>query len=394
MKGINTITTIILLVVGTGCGGGKQSTNDYITIDVTKSYPKKELILQDFMDVEYIVLETNDEFVTQGIVLAIGKNFIIVKNQVRDGNIFIFDRNGKGVRNINRIGQGPEDYTNISGIVIDEDNGEIFVNDEFAKKIMVYDLNGQFKRTLPHVDDYQYRNEIYIFNNNSLICKDASFDSDEANKKAPFVIISKQTGSIINDIQIPYTKKIIPSVTFTIEMNGNSMPVGAGYVYFPIIPYHDSWILTEASSDTVFRYFPDGNKIPFIVRTPSIQSMNPEVFLFPRILADRFYFMQTTKREYNEEIRKAFPTIELAYDRQEKAIFETTVYNDDFSNKRIVDMKRETIRDDEVAFHDKIEAYELMEANEKGLLKARLKEIAEELNEDDNPVIMLVKHKK
>ena len=36
-----------------GCGG-KQSTNELIIVDVTKSYPEKELIIQDFMDVEYI----------------------------------------------------------------------------------------------------------------------------------------------------------------------------------------------------------------------------------------------------------------------------------------------------------------------------------------------------
>jgi len=51
MKRVNSILAIILFLM-TGCGGTKQSNDDFITIDVTKSYPKKELILQDFMDVE------------------------------------------------------------------------------------------------------------------------------------------------------------------------------------------------------------------------------------------------------------------------------------------------------------------------------------------------------
>ena len=51
MKQTNTILAIILLVVLAGCGENKQSTDDLITVDVSKSYPKKELILQDFMDV-------------------------------------------------------------------------------------------------------------------------------------------------------------------------------------------------------------------------------------------------------------------------------------------------------------------------------------------------------
>ena len=49
-----------ILFIFSGCGGNKQSEDDLITVDVTAQYPKKELILQDFMDVEYIPLETTD----------------------------------------------------------------------------------------------------------------------------------------------------------------------------------------------------------------------------------------------------------------------------------------------------------------------------------------------
>jgi len=81
MKNKFTTLTIILFII-TGLVGCKHSDtqNALITVDVTASYPEKELILQDFMDVEYIPLETNDEFVTQGVVMAIGNKYIIVKN--------------------------------------------------------------------------------------------------------------------------------------------------------------------------------------------------------------------------------------------------------------------------------------------------------------------------
>jgi hypothetical protein len=37
MKRVNTFLTTILLAVMTGCGGGnKQSTDDFLTVDVTK----------------------------------------------------------------------------------------------------------------------------------------------------------------------------------------------------------------------------------------------------------------------------------------------------------------------------------------------------------------------
>ncbi|MCD7976095.1 MAG: 6-bladed beta-propeller, partial [Tannerellaceae bacterium] len=74
---------------------------------------------------EYIPLETNEEFITVGYVQAINKDFIIVRNtnHVGTGNIFIFDRNGKALRKINRRGQSNEEYTNIAGLItLDEDN--------------------------------------------------------------------------------------------------------------------------------------------------------------------------------------------------------------------------------------------------------------------------------
>lgn len=88
------------------------------------------------------------------------------------------------------------------------------------------------------------------------------------------------------------------------------------------------------------------------------------------------------------------------YDRQEKKISEYTVYNDDFTNKRpvknLVDeiLTLTVVNNNEIAFMEKIEAYELIEAYGEGKLKGKLKEIAAELDEDSNPVIMLAKHKK
>lgn len=113
MKLILTISAMILFLI-TGCESGKQPANDFLTVDITANYPKKELILQDFLDVEYIPLETNEEFITSASMQAIGKNLIILRNKNgQDGDIFIFDRTGKGQRKINRSGQGSQEYTNM-----------------------------------------------------------------------------------------------------------------------------------------------------------------------------------------------------------------------------------------------------------------------------------------
>jgi len=212
MKKTITISAIILFVMA-GCGGCKQSgtqSDNVIIVDVTASYPKKELILQDFMDVEYIPLETTDKFVCQGFVQAVGKNIVVVRNRNDDGDIFIFDRKGKALKKINRKGQGGEEYTHILGITLDEDNGEMFVNNINGKKILVYDMDGNFKRSLQHKEGTMY-DEMYNFDRENLICHDGLNDNSTSisliNVGQSFIIISKQDGSLTKEIQIPFEEK-------------------------------------------------------------------------------------------------------------------------------------------------------------------------------------------
>ena len=383
MKWIITIPAILLFALA-GCGKDKQSTDELVTINVSKDYPEKELILQDIMDVEYIALETTDEFITHGNVMDVDEKFIIVKNNTNDGNIFIFDRKtGKAIRKINRLGQGVEEYPGIAGITLDEENNELFVT--HTGKISVYDLDGNFKRSLKRGDEL-YFFHLYNFNQTSLIT-----NNYWVTDKPAFTIISKQDGTT-KQIQIPFKEKISMAVNYSDKAKDiyyNVIPDN----YNPIIPYFDCWVLVEQSSDTVYKYQSDHKMIPIIARTPSVQSMNPEVFLFLGILTNRYYFMETVKKEYNFETHEGFPTTDLLYDKQEKAIFEYIVYNNDYSEKRAVNMKSLPV-DDKIASWQSIEASQLIEDYEKGKLKGRLKEIAASLDEESNPVIMLIKHKK
>ena len=102
--------------------------------------------------------------------------------------------------------------------------------------------------------------------------------------------------------------------------------------------------------------------------------------------------MESIKKEYNFQSQTGLPTKILMYDREEKSIYEYVVSNDDYTGK--IENLSMITRIDGIAFSKKIEVFELLEANKQGMLKGKLKEIADGLNEDDNPVIMLVKHKK
>ena len=395
MKNVYIFTVAILLIMA-GCGGDSRSDSEgdmLIAVDVTKTYPQKEMILQDFMDVDYIPLETSDEFVNQGVILAIGKEIILVKNQINDGDIFIYDRNAKGLRKINRKGQGGEEYLSISEAVLDEDNGEILVNDFSLGKIMVYDLYGKFLRSFRYENGALY-SHLYNYDREKLICYDASLALNKETNKSSYYIISKRDGSLIKDIQIYIKEKKAPT---GLEFNYGGIRVSVSS-YFPVIPYNDSWILTEYSSDTIFRLSSDYSTIPLLVRTPSIQSMEPsEVLLYLGIITDRYVFMRAEMNQLGSGgmATGILTKDRLVYDMQEKTIHESIVYNGDFSNEKTVDMSMKSINTNEIAFFQKIEAYQLVESYEKGELKdGKLKEIAAKLDAEDNPVIMLVKYKK
>lgn len=393
-----------------GCGtSSTQEKEDLIVVDVSKDYPKKELILQDLFDVEYIPLETTDEFVTLGWLQAIGKDVMIVRNMfAADGNIFIYDRKGKAVRKINRRGQGNEEYYATNGIYLDDEKGEMFVGNLQQRKIMTYDLFGNFKRSFlfkegedEDTKSWVYYKAIFNLDGDHFICQDASSgrnfnrDHHDLEPRNIFLIVSKRDGSVVEEIKIPFEKKV-SQVLFDEK--------GIGMVNNPcIVPYGDRWLLTEPSCDTVYTYSPADGLKPFIVRTPSIQSMSPEIFLFSGVVTDRYCFMQTVKKELNLAMMDTYYRLmrtDLVYDRETKEVSEYVLYNDDFTKEvpiaNLVDeiFDLTVFNNDEIAFTWRINTPELVEAYQEGHLKGKLKEIAAGMHEEDNPVIMVAKYKR
>ena len=373
----------------TSCGRDTTSTDGFITVDVTKSSysPKKELVLQDFMDVEYIPLETNDEFINHGYVRAVGEKYIIVTNYRNDGDIFVYNRKGKAIRKINRKGQGGEEYTYITNITLDEDNNEIFVNDHFVKKIYVYDLDGNFKRSFKQKSDGGSRSydDIFNYDKENLICY------DELNNEIPFLLVSKQDGNITKEIKVPFKEK---KLFFQILRQKEGTRAAGPGLYSRIIPYNNNWILIEPSSDTIYTLMPDCSLRPFIAKTPPVHTMNPEFYLILRLISDRYYFMESVKNVYDFRKREGFPRTYFMYDTQEKDFFSYIIYNGDYSYKKELYMIMFIPINAKGELWATIDAFDLCKDYKEGKLKGKLKDIAAKLGEDDNRVIMLVKPKK
>lgn len=369
------------------CTGEKKEKEAFITIDITASYPEKDLVLQDFMDVEYVPLETSDEFLAQGNIAFVGENIVVATN-MRQGDILLFDRaTGKGIRKINHKGFGPEEYIMPYNVVLFEDKNEMFVNDGPTSKIQVYDLDGNYKRTI------SYKRGALVtvlidFDTDNFLSQNIYAPENE-NSGETFLFLSKKDGSM-TDIKVPYQER--KSIAL-VRVNEDGSMQGA----FPensdfIDPFRDGWLLTEPSADTIYFYKPDRSLKPFIVRTPSVQTMSPEVFLFPGVLTDDYYFMQSVTKEYDFDKNEGMPSTPLVYDVAEQKIYKYTVRNADYEDRE-ENLSKQNVNN-KIAFYQALPADELIEAQEDGKLKGKLSDIAAHLDMEDNPVVMIVKPKK
>lgn len=108
--------------------------------------------------------------------------------------------------------------------------------------------------------------------------------------------------------------------------------------------------------------------------------------------------MHIVRKEYDFDKHEGFPRTALAYDKQERAIYQVEVYNEDFVDREPVNMSLEMfvlnlINNNGVAFTRVLSASDLVEAYKDGKLRGPLKEIAAGLDEESNPVIMIAKYK-
>jgi len=104
--------------------------------------------------------------------------------------------------------------------------------------------------------------------------------------------------------------------------------------------------------------------------------------------------METIKNVWDFNKHEGFPKTFFMYDFQEKNFFKYNVYNGDYSVKKEIYMNALRPANLDIESWQPLEANLLIESYKNGELKGKLNEIAAKLNEDSNPVIMLIKHKK
>lgn len=347
--------------------------------DVTKSYEKKTLYLQDIAEIEYVPIETTEFSLWRGReVYYVDDKYIIAAND--HCGVMVHARNGKALHSFNKKGKGPNEYKEISDLCYDPKSNEVFILSMLACKIYVYDLNGNYKRSFN--TGYTGNNRIYhikIFNEKELYAY--VFDNT-------FVRISRQDGKTISKKQYKSTKEMNLSINkdgFRANSSANTYIKSNGH-----------FIQSTYASDTTYILHPETGMKPFIARVPSIHQMETPIFFFPGIDTPHYYMAYTIKKEWDFKTNKGYPSQEYIFDKNLSKIFELeAIINKDYikgGDTNLFGLNSAEVPADHCI--KTIKAEKLYQDYKEGNLRGKLKEIAINIQEDDNPILMIVKFKR
>ena len=379
MKRIPFISMIALVAMSVSCG--PSADKGMMTIDVEKSYPKKELTIDDLWKVEYIALETDSIFLLPGgQPQHVGESKLgFVDN--RTGNLLFFDaKTGEKAFCINRKGQGPEDYISVGALVMDEKAGEIFAWDIMHGTFQVYNEHGKFLRTLQlhnkRKDQYLYITNFINLDDNRLLCS-----SHNIKGYAVHYLQDKKTGLTTIVDSIP-NERYVNQYIFA-EKDGVTYSTAPNLI--PFVRTSEGLVYADHSNDTLYRMTDGMTPSPFIVRTPRVKETDPNIILRFDNETDDWMFLSGIEMAYDFSKNEGLHQTNYGVEKVSGEIYEMKFIHPDYEGKEY----------SPTALNARYyPADELLTALEEGKLKGKLKEIASTLDEEDNGVVMLLKRKK
>jgi hypothetical protein len=389
---MSAIAFLVFLFILMSCNFGNPKTEKIVLfpeIDISETHSHKELHIQAIAEIEYVPMETTDDFLLDGRaeLFYVSDKYILVWQ--RQGDIFVFNRNGRAVFHFNHLGGGPAEYPDISNVIFDEKNEEIFVTTNNLRQFLVYSLTGEYRRTLEFPDEI--RNAVtYNFDDETILVYDEIGFSNYDYKEYPYLLISKQDGSLLSvlELRLPlrYSSSILP------QLDANRQPTGP-----PIMiatpnnrRFGEDFVIADISSDTIYILDKKRELTPWLVRKPSVHSSEIKTVLTSLLATNKFIFLwkiafDIAAIQNNQNIYTS-----LMYEVKTGMTSRVLFINEDFPSQPFTIM----VNNLDIAKNmtaNLIDAVVLKEAYEERKLKGELEKLTETLDEEDNPVLMIIK---
>lgn len=355
--------------------------------DFTKEYPAKDWLVSEHADVEYVRLETTDEVLLDNIAsiyLSVTDRYIVTNN-MREGRIFVFNRQGKHLHNFMRKGQSGEEFVFAKVVRVDDKAEEIFVLDT-RNKVLVYTLDGKFKRVLDIPKD-MLADDLWNYDDEWLLSYD-SYNLDRGDlpcAEQPFFLLSKKDGSV-KRIDVNAQDRIGPRIYFQQGDQKGVMTVSFNYIY----KNGDEFVLGELGNDTVFM-LKKGEVSPLLVRTPGSKDKDVRSMMCaPLKLGDYIGVAEAPKSLSLGNTKFATKDVFLNLKTGEKCILSL---KDDVNFVEPTGIRHSNERVEAPKNHIlwMPNTDRLFQWKEEGKLKGKLAEMLDDMVEDDNPILIIYK---
>ena len=345
-------------------------------INVDDSYPTKEVALQDLWMVDYIPLETDSVFLVPSSAPAyISKDYIGFINGASGDIMFWSSQTGKKAFRINRKGAGPEEYKAVGAVTYDDKKNEVYTWSIWDNTIQIYNTRGDYYRTLSLHNyikgDFNAVTSLVNANDSLLICS--------VNNMKGYTLhyyLNKKTGNTNLIDSIPKEK----AVSIYVQENIDGVPYSIAPIIKPIVKDGNHYVYSEQSIDTIFNVMGE-EKVPNVVRIPSVKSTKPVKILRYHYSTDDWQFLSTVQLSYDFRKKDGLYTQYYGIEKESNKVYEMKFYNKDFINGN---------NDFPNQYCNYIKPGILLDALENNKLHGKLKEIAQSIDGEDNGVLMIL----
>ncbi len=163
-----TLSTMCLSIFFSSCNIPKETNDASVIISVNSQTSDRKIKMSElYSALEYIKLETTPESLIAQVskIIPLDTQLLIVDKE--SSKILLFDVNGKFMRTIGSKGVGAGEFIEIEDVAVDKKGEEIFVLEHLGKRILIYDLKGNFANDIK--TDF-IAHEIEYLGNGSLAC--------------------------------------------------------------------------------------------------------------------------------------------------------------------------------------------------------------------------------
>ena len=388
----------IVVILPFGCTSSRQTSDGVPFIDVRRNHPVKEIVLTDIADITFVHLDaSDDDFLFSGGVFFATENRFVVGCRSSNSVLF-FSRDGKPISRFNRLGQGPEEYTNIffNGLIYDEATDEVFVPVVLRNFIQVYSSTGEHKRkiNLPSGVNISVGSAIASFDDQSLLLYDHNRLSARIRRKnagdnlafspgldSAFMLISRTDGRLIEYVKMPS-----PTIDLSIRNEGGGSIFGHRVVF---TKHTEGFLLCTPGNDTIFLFCRNRTLTPVLRKIPLMSDGNRRI-LENMIDTGKYQFVSVSDRrtEIRQDSRREF----LVRNKETGEVFRQRLTLPYFQGREFFIQANLQSRFLENEYFFTLGLSELKQAYRENRLSGKLKELVTTLNEDeDNDVLMILR---